>query len=131
MGENSSIALPESQAVLHCPSQAQLYNIEMTLGKRIRAARERLRPKPTQEEIGKYFGVSDKAVSAWERDDTIPELDKVAKLARILRVPCIWLLEGGSPPPPIDSFEVQFEQLSEADQAVVSAMLAALQKQRA
>jgi transcriptional regulator with XRE-family HTH domain len=130
MGTNSSMALPRSQALLHCPIQAILYAIEMTLGKRIKAARERLQPKPTQAHIGDLFGISDKAVSAWERDETVPELDKIAKLAKRLQVPCIWLLEGSGLPPPPDDIEVVIEDLKPSERAVINATIQALRKQR-
>lgn len=102
----------------------------MTLGNRIKAARERLRPKPTQAEIGTHFGVTDKAVSAWERDDTIPELDKIAKLAKLLKIPALWLLEGQGSPPDPDSLESEIEQLAPHQRAVVRAMVEALSKAR-
>jgi transcriptional regulator with XRE-family HTH domain len=130
MGKNSIIALPKSQATLHCRDKAALYNIGMTLGKRIKAARDRLCPKPTQTEIGDEFGVSDKAVSAWERDVTIPEFDKLAKLARLLKVPCSWLVEGPGEPPPPDALEVQIEQLSPPDRALASAIIETIRKVR-
>src|SRR6185437_6362162 len=87
MMANSSTALPESQALLHCPSKAMLYTVEMTLGKRIRAARKRLDPPMTQGAVGAEFGVTDKAISGWERDIDRPDLAKIAKLARLLKVP--------------------------------------------
>jgi len=124
------MALPESQALLHCPSKAVLYTVEMTLGKRIRAARERLVPKPTQGEIGAEFGISDKAVSAWERDDAVPEFDKIAKLARLLKVPCNWLLEGKGAPPAPDSIEVNLDQMTAGERAVLAATMEALRSQR-
>lgn len=102
----------------------------MTLGKRIRAARDRLRPKPTQAEIGARFGITDKAVSAWERDATIPDLAKIAELARLLRVPCNWLLEGHGQPPPPDALEVRIEQLSPADRVLAGAIIDSICKAR-
>ena len=102
----------------------------MTLGKRLRAARGRLNPKPTQTEIDAHFGVTDKAVSAWERDDTVPEFDKLGKLARLLKVPCNWLVEGTGEPPPPDALEVQIEQLSPSDRALVDAMIRTIRKER-
>jgi transcriptional regulator with XRE-family HTH domain len=130
MAKNSSTALPESQAPLHCLHKAALYNIEMTLGKRIKAARERLRPKPTQGQIGAHFGVTDKAVSGWERDQTIPELDKIADLARLLRVPCSWLLEGTGAPPSPDALEVKIESLRPSERALLAAMIETIHKER-
>lgn len=70
----------------------------MTLGNRIQQARKRL-PKMTQEKLGAEFGISDKAVSSWERDDTVPDVAKMAGLRRVLRVTYAWLLEGDGPPP--------------------------------
>lgn len=107
-----------------------LYDIEMTLGKRIKAARERLNPKPTQAEIAAAFNVSDKAVSAWERDDTIPEFDKIAKLARLLKVPAIWLLEGKGHPPAPDTLESIADQLDPEGRALLEAMAQTLLRQR-
>jgi transcriptional regulator with XRE-family HTH domain len=124
------MALPESQALLGCPAQALLYCIEMTLGKRIKAARERLKPKPTQADIASFFHVTDKAVSSWERDETVPELDKIAKLAKRLHVPCIWLLEGGGEPPEPDALEVVIEDLKPSERAVIKATIQALRKER-
>lgn len=82
----------------------------MSLGKRIKAARERLNPKMTQGKLADAFGISDKAVSGWERDVDIPDIGKVPELRRVLRVTYAWLLEGGnSPPPAIDDPEVLLE----------------------
>lgn len=130
MGKNSSIALPESQAPLHCVRKAELYNAVMTIGKRIKAARDRLRPKPTQAQLGAKFGISDKAVSSWERNQTVPDLDKIAELARLLKVPCNWLLEGRGEPPAPDSLEVQIEQLSPSERALASAIIETIRKSR-
>lgn len=124
------MALLKSQAMLHCMRKAELYNIEMTLGKRIKCARERLKPKPTQAEVGAHFGVTDKAVSAWERDETIPEFDKIAKLAKLLKIPSIWLLEGKGQPPPPDSLEVELELLHPAERAMVRGVIEAIRRER-
>lgn len=124
------MALLKSQAMLHCMRKAELYNIEMTLGKRIKSARERLNPKPTQAEVGAHFGVTDKAVSSWERDETIPDFDKLAKLAKILKIPSIWLLSGKGAPPPPDSLEVVIEHLHPAELAIVRGVIEALRKER-
>lgn len=123
------MALPESQALLHCIHKGPLYTIEMTIGNRIKAARERLDPKPTQAQIGKAFGVTVQAVSGWERDETIPELAKIAKLARLLQVPCTWLLEGTGAPPPPDTLEVRIQSLRPRERAMIGAMIDTLHKQ--
>lgn len=107
-----------------------LYDIEMTLGKRIKAARERLRPKMTQAALGEHFGISLQAVSGWERDAERPDIDKLAKLSRILKVPAIWLLDGKRPPPPPVALESVADQLDEHDRALLEAMAQTLLKQR-
>jgi len=102
----------------------------MTLGKRIKEARERLRPKVTQAMVGMHFGVTDKAVSGWERDEAVPELDKIADLARILKVPANWLLEGRGSPPAPDALESVLDRLNPADRALLEAMAQTLLQQR-
>ena len=98
----------------------------MTLGQRIKAARERLDPKMTQKGLAERFGISDKAVSAWERDDTIPEPAKIPELRRILRVPYAWLFEGNGAPPAVDAPEVAVEDLAPTEQAAVRAGLSVM-----
>jgi transcriptional regulator with XRE-family HTH domain len=131
MGGDPSIALQESQVSLHCANKVLLYPIGMTLGKRIKRARERLAPRVTQRHVADAFSISDKAVSAWERDDTIPELSRLPTLARLLKVPVAWLLEGtGEPPPSPDDLEVRIEMLSPAERAIVIATVDAMHRQR-
>ena len=124
------MALPESQALLHCPNKAALYNIAMTLGKRIKSARERLQPKPTQGDVAAHFKISDKAVSAWERDEAIPEVAKLAELASLLKVPSKWLLKGHGAPPDPDSLESEMDDLSPSERAILAATLQAIRSQR-
>lgn len=102
----------------------------MTLGKRIKAARERLRPKMTQGAVGAYFEITDKAVSGWERDEDRPDLGKIAKLAEILKVPSKWLLAGEGGPPAPDSLESIMEDLDPQARALLEAIAQTLLKQR-
>lgn len=102
----------------------------MSLGKRIKAARERLEPKVTQAGLAGAFKVTDKAVSAWERDETVPELDKIAKLARALKVPAIWLLEGKGPPPPPEALESVMDRLDPEQRSMLEAMAQTLLQRR-
>jgi transcriptional regulator with XRE-family HTH domain len=97
MTPEESIASHQNQALLHWRAKAALYNAEMTLGKRIQAARKRL--EISQRELGEEFGISPAAVSAWERDDTVPEFGNLCRLPGILKVPAEWLLTGGDAPP--------------------------------
>lgn len=117
MAPKSSIALPTSQASLHCGDKAPLYNVDMTLGNRIKQARERLRPKLTQAELGAKFGISDKAVSSWERDKTIPEPEKWGLLRQTLRVTYAWLVDGEGPPPSENDPRVLWDDQAAAEWA--------------
>lgn len=78
----------------------------MTLGQRIKVARKRLKPKMTQPMLAKAFGVTVQAISAWERDETIPEFEKLPLLRYKLRVSYAWLLSGAGNPPLPDAPEV-------------------------
>lgn len=102
----------------------------MTLGNRIRIARKRLKPEMTQKALADAFGISDKAVSAWERDETVPEPDKMPKLRRLLRVTYAWLYEGTGAPPDPDDHEVRMEDLAPPERAAVKAMIDAFLKQQ-
>ncbi len=102
----------------------------MTLGKRIKAARERLNPRSTQKDIADKFGITDQAVSGWERDDSVPELDKMPRLARELKVPLDWLLEGVGDPPPPDDLKVLIEALPAAQRAWLRSMIDGLRTQQ-
>lgn len=109
--------------MLHCATKAVLYPIEMTIGDRIRIARERLDPDVTQLDVAKHFGITDKAVSQWELNETAPGREKLPKLAKLLKVPLKWLSEGGGPVPPENDLAVQIETLSEDERVAVSAFI--------
>ena len=53
----------------------------MTLGRRIQELRKGL--GMSQEELGERMGVSRQAISKWEGDQTIPELDKLIALSKL------------------------------------------------
>ena len=53
----------------------------MTLGQRIQELRKGL--GLSQEELGERMGVSRQAISKWEGDQTIPELDNLIALSRL------------------------------------------------
>lgn len=88
-----------------------LYPIEMSLGSNLRAARRAAGKK--QREIAVLFEITPQAVSEWERDETAPEPDKLARIAGFLDTTVDRLLaddaQGFSdnpkrfraPPPPI------------------------------
>lgn len=79
----------------HAPAE-----IEWTLGERIRKVRTTLGLE--QDEFGRLFNVTNKAVSQWETDVTVPrraldfarQVEDIAKM-RGLTITAQWLLFGG------------------------------------
>src|SRR5262245_5002339 len=128
MPDISSTALQGSQALLHCEAKEGLYALGMTLGTRIQAARKRL--KLTQKAVGDAMKVTPQAVSQWERDEDIPEFSKAAALARVLKVPTTWLIEGPGEPPDPDDLLVRLETLPRAERALLGALLDTVRQQR-
>jgi transcriptional regulator with XRE-family HTH domain len=121
------MALGESQATLHCVPKAILYPIDMSIGKRIRKARDRLHPRVTQKQIAAAFGITEQAVSAWERDDSKgPELERIPRLARLLHVPVAWLLEGNGDPPEPDGLDALIDSLSPSEREAVTGVISAM-----
>lgn len=70
----------------------------MTLGQRIQELRKGI--GLSQEELGERMGVSRQAVSKWEGDQTIPELDKLIGLSKLFGLPVGQLLGVEQPVPP-------------------------------
>ena len=79
----------------------------MTFGEKLQALRQRA--GMSQDALAERLGVSRQAVSRWERDETMPETDKVVPLADLFGVTTDYLLrtrsggdtapEGGQTPP--------------------------------
>ena len=63
---------------------------QLTLGQRIAARRKIL--GMSQETLAERLEVSRQAVSKWESDGAIPEIDKLIALCRIFDVSIGWLL---------------------------------------
>jgi len=64
----------------------------MTIGQRIT---ERRKQKGlSQEALGDIMDVSRQAVSKWESDETVPELEKLIKLSAVFDVSVGWLING-------------------------------------
>jgi len=127
MAGRLSIALIESQAMLHCSNKGKLYDDPMLIGGRIKHARKRL--GLTQKEIAESLGITIQAVSQWESSGEI-DRQRLPALRRILKVSWRWLMEGQGPIPPADSIESALDDLDEADQAAVAALVEALRKRR-
>lgn len=84
-----------------------LYSIGMTIGKRIRLAREAR--GLTLDQIAEAIGTTKQNVSQYEKKGTGPERDKIPALRKILQVTFAWLLTGDGPPPDKDSPEVRMD----------------------
>ena len=100
-----------------------------TLGAPMRAARTRL-PRVTLEKIAEYFGISSQAVWQWEHEGAAPDLEKIPKLARILKVPIEWLLDRGEspPPPPELSLLARLQALSDEDRSLIEVLVERLER---
>ena len=70
----------------------------MTLGERI--VHYRKRQGLSQEQLSQRLGVSRQSVSKWERDESLPEADKLPLLAKTLGVSLDALLSGEEEAPP-------------------------------
>lgn len=62
----------------------------MTIGQRI--AEERKKLGLSQEALGEKLGVSRQAISKWESDASVPEIDKLIVLSKLFNVSVGWLL---------------------------------------
>lgn len=72
----------------------------MTLGQRI--AEQRKAHQLSQEALGEEMGVSRQAISKWESDAAIPEVDKLIALSRRFSVSVGWLLGVEEAPIPAE-----------------------------
>lgn len=86
---------------------------ELTIGQRI--AQERKKQNLSQVGLATILDVSRQAISKWEADAAIPEIDKLITLSRLFGVSVGWLLGVEDPAaPPAESFsENQFKTLEE------------------
>ena len=66
----------------------------MTIGERIK--HYRLRNHMTQEKLAAELNISFQAVSKWERNESLPDVTLIARLAEILNVTCDALLTENS-----------------------------------
>ena len=64
--------------------------VETTLGQRIAERRKML--GLSQEALGEKLGLSRQAISKWESDSAVPEIDKLIALSKLFSVSVGWLL---------------------------------------
>jgi transcriptional regulator with XRE-family HTH domain len=118
MTEISSTTLLQSQAWLACGAKAKLYDAEMSMGTRIRAARKR--EKKGQRAVAEHLGVTVQAVSGWERDVDQPTREHLFKLALFLKSPVMWLNGADHD---IEDIRMKLEALTPDDRASVAALI--------
>ena len=70
----------------------------MTLGEKIQELRRR--SSMSQDSLAEKLDVSRQAVSKWERDEAVPETDKIVRLAQVFGVSTDYLLMEEQPLPP-------------------------------
>lgn len=96
----------------------------MTIGERI--AQLRKEKNLSQEALGQELNVSRQAISKWESDASLPEVEKLVAMSRLFGVPVGWILgvEEAAEAPPEDG-ELSEKQLQMVEE-IVSRYLAAL-----
>lgn len=88
---------------------------DLTMGQRI--AEERKKLGLSQEALGEKTGVSRQAISKWESDGAVPEIDKLIALSRLFGVSVGWLL-GVEELPEQHSEELNETQLKMVEEIV-------------
>lgn len=89
---------------------------DLTLGQRI--AEERKKLGLSQEALGEKMGVSRQAISKWEADAAVPEIDKLIVLSKLFDTSVGWLLGVEEAPA-----EKQADTLSEAQLQMVEGIV--------
>lgn len=100
----------------------------MTTGMRI--AQQRKEQNLSQEALGEALGVTRQAISKWESDASIPEVEKLVAMSRMFGVPVGWLLGVESPDAAAEAGALTENQLQMVEE-IVARYVAALPKQPA
>lgn len=87
----------------------------MTIGQRIAQCRKQL--GISQEALGEKLDVSRQAISKWEGDAALPEIDKLIALSRLFGVTVGWLL-GVEEPSPQEQEPLTEAQLNAMEQLI-------------
>lgn len=89
----------------------------MTLGQRIAECRKKL--GLSQEGLGDKLGVSRQAISKWEADGAVPEVDKLIGMSRLFGVSVGWLLGIEEETVPEQKTEISEELLRKIEEIVL------------
>ena len=85
---------------------------DTTMGQRIAEGRKKL--ELSQEALGEKLGVSRQAISKWESDGAVPEIDKLIALSKLFGVTVGWLLGVEEAAPEADTLsEGQIKMVTE------------------
>lgn len=90
---------------------------DMTLGQRIAECRKK--KGLSQEALGEKLGVSRQAISKWEADGAVPEVDKLIGTSRLFGVSVGWLLGIEEEAPPEQKPEISEELLRKIEEIVL------------
>ena len=89
---------------------------DMTMGQRIAQRRKLL--NLSQETFGEKMGVSRQAISKWEADGAVPEIDKLIAMSKLFGVTVGWLLGTESEETPACTEEFSEAQLKMVEEIV-------------
>lgn len=89
---------------------------DLTLGQRIAECRKKR--NISQEALGEKMGVSRQAISKWEADGAVPEIDKLIALSKLFGVSIGWLLGIEEPSAP-EKEEISEELLRKIEEIVL------------
>lgn len=91
---------------------------DLTMGQRIAECRKKL--GISQEALGERMGVSRQAISKWEADGAVPEIDKLIGLSKLFNVSVGWLLGVEEMPGPAEeSPQISEELLRKIEEIVL------------
>lgn len=91
---------------------------DTTMGQRIAECRKKL--GLSQEALGEKVGVSRQAISKWEADGAVPEIDKLIALSKLFNVSVGWLLGvEEAPAAPEEKTEISEELLRKIEEIVL------------
>lgn len=89
---------------------------DLTMGQRIAECRKKL--GLSQEALGEKMGVSRQAISKWEADGAVPEIDKLIALSKLFEVSVGWLLGVEESREPQQQAEISEELLYKVEEIV-------------
>lgn len=84
----------------------------------------------TRPQLAVHFDITEQAIYEWEVKEKRPDFDKLTKLARVLKVPLAWLIDGKGSPPSPDDPRVRIENLPDEQRDMLEQFLKFLENTR-